>query len=451
MIKRIGYAKLGRSMQFDPARQGFQGNAATGNLVRRLALRNPDVEWVLVGKNDGVTGDFPSNVTNPWVSADDKVRNESFDVVPLIEQLDGIVVHLGQHGTSHDTIPQVPFSWAEALKDDKAMTHPFEWARNYGAYLVKGMNLYGDRTDGQGPVVYLCEDPRNFHKARDVKWPTGTDDILAQYQFEKTQLHERFQDARRPAELGFKAETSRGGELWTATHRYTFGGLELMILPDDWATWGQKSFEDRVPAGIATTSVSKYAGPGERRSWLTNEYLLKNFPDAPVYGKWDDGSLADVPAGTVIQNDPRDFADILGSFRVTLSLVAVTHSSKTGASWTVAKPFQCFAANTVCFQVGRIDDMGWILPSRRATPGTKQVGIVHGTRLYSIRDDWTREDLDLARWTRVEKPEEFRLASAAVVASKDLWTTLTGHQRALLGRRWDEALVESLIEKRLGL
>lgn len=457
-MTRIGYAKLGRSMAFAEERQGFQGNAACGNLLVRLAERNPDVEFVLVGKSDNSTEGFPENITNPWAGKARSGwnqrkggpleytpgRGEEYDVVADMRGLDGMILHLGQHGTTHDAIPQVPFLWASAKLDDEQMTHPFVWARNYGDYLVKGMNANGDRTDGQAPVVYICEDSRNYHKARDVKWPTGADGILAQYQYTKTQLHERFLDSRKPGELGFRATLKRNGELWEATHTYEYGGIEMMILPDDWETWGTKPYDERRAVGVATTSHAR-GREQDRRSVIVRDFMLKNYPAAEVWGKWDDKSLLDVPDGTVQLGDPMDFADHLQSWKSSLVLPIA------GTNWCTAKSWQVMAARTVALHIGRVDKQGWVIPSRHNEPGTKLVGRVASTPLYSVRPDWTQEELFLARCTRIEKPDEFKKAVDAVAASEELYDRLTTTARTLLKRRWDEHLTESLIEKRLGL
>lgn len=440
MVRRIGYAKIGRSISFNRSKHGFQGDAEAPQLLERLVHRNPDVRWVLVGKNDGSI-DIP-NVENPWEGYNNTDTRRNAEVARIIGELDGMVVHLGQHGTSQNMIPQSPNTWAEAYADpDDALTLPLDWAYWYGGFLVRGLNAMGDRTDGRAPVVWVCADPRNYLKARDVKWPTGTDAILSQYRVTRWQRQERFRDPRTPEELGFggRARPERHGELWWVQHDYVYGGLELMILPDDWHTWGDRDFHDRAPAGVATTSYA--VGSDPRRSEVVRDVLLSAFPDAEVWGKWDKVSLTDVPDGTVKVNDPKEFPDLLGAWRVTLSLPAL------GSSWTAAKPFQCFAARVVSFMWGRLDDQGWILPSRRNTLEAHEVA----PKLYSVRDDWTETDLHLARWLRVETREEFAKRATAVVNDPDTWRWLVDAQRDLLQRRWQEQRLERMVEYGLNL
>jgi hypothetical protein len=295
-------------------------------------------------------------------------------------------------------------------------------------------------------------DPRNFLKARDVKWPSGLDDVLAQFNFRRSQRHERYGDYRDPTALGFRGVSLERRnevgefELWSAQHGYRHADLELMILPDDWEAWGSRSFANRLPAGVATTSTkASVLGEGRRRSQLVNDYLLAAFPDAEVYGKWDDVSLGDVPAGTVQLLPPDQFAESLNRWRVTLSLPIVE------SGWSVAKAYQCWAANVVCFYVEQVDAQGWTLPSRRKASSTHRVGASNGVELYSIRDDWTDAELALAAWLRVETPQEFHQRARYVAENESVWTWIVTTQRALLRRRWDAKLLEKTIEERLGI
>lgn len=456
--RRIGYAKLGRAIDFNPGKWGFQGDAEAPNLLRRLARRNPDTTFVLVGRNTdrGELHDELPNVENPWEGRTIGTGVGYATKMSLVMAgLDGMVLQVGQTGTSHRAIPQSKSTWAQALADPWAHSStPQDQGGSYCDYLIEGLNRLGDRTDGRAPVALLVPDPRSYLKARDVKWPAGYDDVLSQYQFTRTGRHERFQDPRLPADLGYALD-ARGGrfctadsavenEKWDAVHTYRFGGLELMILPDDWRhRWGTADFAERRPVGVATTSFA--IGDQHRRSQMVRDYVLASFPDAEVYGKWDEGSLKDVPAGTVKLNKPEEFPDLLNRWRVTVALPALD------TGWTAAKPYQCFAARVVCFHVGKLDDMGFVLPSLRAMAGTKLVGRVGGVELYSVRDDWTEADLGLAAWLRCGTPGELARKAQVVANDQATWSWLVAAQRDLLTRRWAQAQVETEIERKMGL
>lgn len=478
---RVGYCCLGRTMKFNPDRWGFQGDAEKANLLLRLADRNPDVKWVVVGHNDAEEFPLP-NIENSWLGAREKaaalppvedgyyrspfapywtnkpawwcseVTGFEDDLVSQISELDGIVIHVGQHAPTQIRIPQANNSWHETFVNPNLDGNKvYDSMQSYCRYIIRGINALGDKTFGRAPVVWLVPDPRNYLKARDVKWPTGTDMMLSQYAYARRQRHERYLDPRTPYELGFAnarydVRLERDGELWNANHRYQHCDLELMMLPANWEQLGRTGFDQRLPAGIATTSTkASVLGENRRRSQLVNEYLLSAFPDAEVYGKWDKTSLADVPDGTLRETTPDEFYDLLNRWRVTLSLPIIE------SGWSVAKNYQCWAAGSVCFMVEQVDDQGWTLPSRRNVVGTRNVGIVKDTPFYSTRDDWTQDDLVLAYWLRVETPDEFKTRAQIATTNPSWWMWLRRQQWELLSRRWNARLLERTIEERLGI
>jgi hypothetical protein len=463
-------------MTFDETKYGYQGDAEAPNLLRRLAKRFPQHTFVVVGKNNGGGNLGCENIVNPYDTMYDGVTFNTWSeggrvpegatlvtypvsghttgwyakpegverdlaIATAISQLDGMIVHMGNMGTVHSTgVPASKTTWAQCDADPELFVKPFVWPMNYGGYLLKGLNLLGDRTDGKAPVVWICADPRNYMKARDLKWPTGLNGVLAQYNMKRTSQHERFRDPRSPRELGFSSwcVPGRNGELWTAHDQYEHADLELMILPDDWLFWGNRSFFERLPIGIATTSF-KVSKP--RRSELVRDWILKEFPDAGVWGKWDAESLADVPEGTVEENEPAQFQDILQMYRVTLALPVL------GGGWTAAKPYQCFAARVACFMMEGLDDQGWVMPTTKWFSGSKQIA----PGLYSAREDWTEDDIVLARYLRVKTPQEFVERARRFSSDVGDWATVTDLQRALLRRRWDDAGLERTIGARLSL
>lgn len=469
-------------MKFQSGRWGFQGDAEKPNLLYRLAERNPDVKWVVVGHNDA--GEFTrANVENAWLNARERasatpprpadqpgyyrtpfapywttkpawwcseVSGFEDDLVELISDLDGIVIHVGQHAPTQLRIPQAKNTWAETFSNPNLDGNKvYDSMQAYCRYIVRGINALGDKTLGRAPVIWLVPDPRNYLKARDVKWPTCTNDMLSQYQFTRQQRHERYLDPRTPRTFDVPRSTirvERDGELWLAEHTYRHADLELMILPDNWRRIDVRDFDERTAAGIATTSTkASVLGENRRRSQLVNDYLLAAWSDAEVYGKWDKTSLADVLDGTVRETTPAEFYDLLQRWRVTLSLPIIE------SGWTVAKNYQCWAAGVVCFMVEQVDAQGWTLPTRRDTAGTHEVGRVRDVTFYSTRDDWTSDDLTLAYWLRVESPAEFRERALIAATDRRWFDWLRAQQRNLLGRRWDAKLLESTIERKLGI
>lgn len=473
---KIGYAKLGRIMTVDPKKYGPQGDAEAPQLLQRLARRNPQHEFIVIGKygKDVDKNAYPSNVTFPWPEnlsrgfwhyGDGEYRCSfckaaiyNTDPVPrccaegmavynaeqeLIriagEELDGFVVHLGQHGSSNHPIVMANRS--------PGLTSPQVMMQNCGGYLIRAINAMHDRTDGKAPVSYICTDPRNYLKARDLKWPTGLNRILSQYEFNRDQTHERLGDTRSPEEVGASfSKTAKYPDQWTTKHQYKLGGLELMILPDDWESWGKNNFYERTPVGIATTA-SWDDNPLWRRSYLVKTFVMDEFPDAEVFGRWDKKSLeVDAGAFEVKTNPVADFPDILQRWRITVALQPPSRSLD-GIQWTTAKPYQAFAARTACLFVGPLDSLGWMLPARRQSGASHEVA----PGWYSVRDDWTPEDYKLADWLRVDTPEEAKVRIDAIDYSPRLWEWIVDQQRDLLLRRWNQHYTERIIEHQLGL
>ena len=432
---RIGYGKLGRSMKIDPQYFGMQGDPEAPNLLLRLAERNPDDEFYVIGKHDGHAGDMAPNVIDPWPGED---RTSYTALEDLITGLDGVILHVGQHGTTCMPTP--------SIKDRDMLTSPLQMSQNYGAFLLNGLNLLGDRTNGQAPVVWLCPDPRNYLKCRDLKWPTGTtleEPILAQYSYLRMgRKHERWGDDRLPDDLDFAAQGD--GSLWVATHHYAQSGLELSALPADWdATWGRPMFDERQDFGIASTAFWSNQ-PTERRSSYTKRIIDAYGPDFEIWGKWDDESLAEIAPFEVGVNKPAGFQSLLESWKCT---VAFSPPARGGhdKKWVAAKPWHAFAAGTVCFFIGYGDAQGWIVPAR-AEDGPKTFEV--GDGLWSIRDDWTTSDLRLARWLRCDNAAELAKKVRLVADDQHLWQQLVEAQWALLQRRWDLHELEETIMRR---
>jgi hypothetical protein len=474
---KIGYAKLGRNLQFKREKFGFQGDVEAPRLLMRLAKRNPTHEWVVVGKNTGFDDyGFPANVTNiwrndvpraPYVHQEDEHRcafcktqmnpdqvHDCCDqgryaygyhkwVSEVMGTLDAFVIHIGQHGNTHGPIPPANKTWASGER-----TNTYAWARNYGRYLLQGLNLACDRTDGEIPIAYICADPRNYMKPRDLKWPARSP-ILSQYMFQRESKHERFLDMRAPDAFDppWNAKQERGGELWVAMDQYIYAGPEMLNLPVDWRDWGLRSFDDRRPAGVATTAFWAGFMKEARRSWIIKNYLLHAFPGADLFGKWDDKSIEEVGQHVYLEAKSM-FVDRLSSWRVTVALPAPSQK-KQDVRWVTAKPWQCFAARTVCFMLFT-DAQGWVVPTTKKPPeGKHMVEVSPG--LWSCRNDWTEDELYLARWLRVKDPDDFAKKAQAVVSSKETWEWLVTVQRRLVERRWEEFLIERSIERTLGI
>lgn len=414
---RIGYCKLGRSMPLPRDKWGVVGgDDEPPLLLKDLATRNPDHEWVLVGKNSGEhpsEADLPDNVTNPWIEwgpaykqfvQDLWAKNgkrqspvpqwmrqaiiEWYDqnTLPVFRDLDALVIWLGQHGTSNSFIPMVGKDWPE-------VTNPQDAFVLYSSYIIRGTNAFRAADPLNREEIYLIADARNYHKARDTKWPLRQE-IIGQFKQERATKHERYGDPRTPEETGFKA-TWEGTHVWKSKARMNYSRLEICgILPwhvdihysDDWNRPGH--------FGLFINEARAYVGENRRDAMA--QYVMQLNPYF-VHGKWSKESLEAL--GIDIQPAPAEvYYDKIRSVRCTFT----TPSS--GSGWATTKPWQAFGAGTVCFFHPAYDTQNNIL-------GDAPEG--------------------LADWLRVKTPEELRKRVEYLndPANIGTWTWLIQKQR----------------------
>lgn len=436
---RIGYAKIGRSIPLSRANWGFVGGDDEPMLVlQTLARRHPEHEFVVVGKcsRDETTTDlgYPPNVRNGWNDVRDEIRVASSGMTtetkpavaaryreiiqPMFDSLDGLVVWTGQHGTSNNPIPKVGGHWGD-------VTSPQDSFLYYGSYLVSGINMFRRSDPLQREEVWLCPDARNYIKARDLKWPLRHP-VLGQYNYSRTEKHERWGDTRTPQECGFDAEVEPNG-VWVAKQSYAYSRLEICgITPEhmdtDFGPW-----EGRRRFGLFINEARSYVRLN--RADAMRDWVLPLEPDF-VHGQWPKKSQEAL--GRVIE--PAPFDQYYGLLRS----VATSFTTPTsGTGWATTKPWQSFATGTVIFFHPNYDTQGNIIPT-----------------LDQIKAGAIDHDPDLkmlASWLRVSSPEELRIRVDAVSSSRDTWTYLAGVQRRLYDDACTKMEYLHSIERRLGL
>lgn len=447
-------------MPLDPAKWGVVGgDDEPPLLLKTLAERHPQHQFVLVGKNSGERPsdvDLPINVTNPWTELASVVRHavagrdqptritgddlahvlKVYDdlVIPLFRDLDGLIVWAGQHGTSNSPMPKIGAGY-----DDLPWTQPQKSFTLYVSYVVRGINAFRERDPLKYEEVWLVPDPRNYPKARDVKWPQRHP-ILAQYDFEKTEKFERYRDWRSPVECGFDPERTRvdeTGHVWIARQRYVYSGLELCgVLPryvdaeeplhDNWGV--------RRHFGLFINEARSYVAKNRLDALI--QYVLPLDP-AFVHGKWSRESLDVINEwGYDVKPAPHaDYYPLLRSVRTTFT----TPSS--GSGWATTKPWQAFAHGTVCFFHPEYDTQGHIIPTLDQL----------GDQDYLRARGWGKNVDQLARWLRVRDPGDLQKRVQHLNENHDAWWWLATQQRQLYDRACAELRHVHMIERRLGL
>lgn len=383
MRKRVGYAKLGRSMQLDLANCGsLGGDVEIVPTLQLLAERHPDVDFYLIGRNSGedpaVFG-LPSNVKNPWIGWAPEVRRRINDAGlnysnlsiedhvkvknilcavtgDTIASMDHIIMWLGQHGTTNTPIPTVG--------DRSKLTKPYDWATLYASYLIQGINRWRDEDPLRHEEVLLNSDVRNYVKYRDMKWPLRHP-VLAQYTYSHRAKHERFGAGTRlfsdfgeeSVDVSDHLSYTNDGEVWQSRVWNTYSRIEVSSLIPG-TPFGDSVRFNADPNrahrfGMIVNETRRDVNPGRARLKIINDWALPQKPGF-IRGHWHHDSqqalgvsITPVPIGEYFQ--------LLQSARTTLTTPA------SGSHWATAKPWESFAAGTVCFFHPDYDDQDNVL------------------------------------------------------------------------------------------
>jgi len=375
---RIGYGKVGRSMPLTLDACGtVGGDVECVAVVKDLALRHPDDTFVLIGRNSGERPKdvgLPENIENPWTAWQPRLREElnaraynhpslSIEeelgivgiynemITPTFLGLDGIVLWLGQHGSSNSPLPATGAAAA-------AMTKPHDWEVYYCAYLFHGVNAWRNVDPVNREEVWLNADARNYHKMRDLKWP-WRHPILAQFDFPHKTKHYRYGDDS-PIPEAFKSTLARRLEacLWEAEYKYKYSRLEICSLSPTAPHGSMATFNDRWEGRQHFGIFINEARPMTKKPELVRGPILKRWvlPLEPafIHGKWSfEGQME---LSRTIQVAPwEDYFPFLHTVRATFT----TPSS--GSGWATTKPWEAFAAGTVCFFHPAYDSQNHIL------------------------------------------------------------------------------------------
>jgi hypothetical protein len=409
---------------------GVGGDFEPPILLNKLARRWPQHEWVFVGRNSGENAQeagFPANVRNPWehwrsegsriakdFRGDDQKVADALHAMTVEEfrNLDGLIVWLGQHGTSNYPIPEV--------KEPGKLTQPQQAFINYVSFITLGANVWQDENRGLEPI-FLCPDARNYHKARDHKHPPIRS-IISQYEWTRQQRHYRWGDPEQiPRGIRYSLKDDGNG-IWLATHVYSYDALEIVGIPSTMPPI--RPWEDRrFNFGMFINEARDYVK--WNRLDAVRDWVLPATPDF-IHGKWTDKSLATLG----VSISPMDWNEMYVRLKET-KCTFTTPSS--GSGWATTKPWESFATGVACLMHPMYDDQGNIIPTLDQCAGKQG-------ELY-----------DLARWLRCREPEDLQKRVKMLCQDRDAWTWVVQAQR----RHFDNAMKENRaigeIERRLGL
>jgi len=394
-------------------------------VVKELALRHPDDTFILVGRNSGEHPSdvgLPSNVRNPWVLWREQLRRrlaeagikgnltvEQHKVVTQIyrdmmgdiwKRLDGLVLWVGQHGSSNMSIPKIddPTQW----------TKPQDWCAFYAGYMLDGVNQFRDGREDTHDVVWLNADARNRHKMRDLKHKLKNP-ILTQRNFTNALKHEQY-DGTPPISSTVRNVYSRL-EINGLAPGTPFGDL-IQYNPNPTLRryrFGMFINEARaigVKAGMDRLTVMK--------EWVM-PIIDSNSPENPhwVHGTWSERSQTEL--GFEIKPAPWDqYYPLLNDTLCTFT----TPSS--GSGFATAKPWEAFAGGTICFFHPDYDDQDNILKDAHEV---------------------------LRSWLHVSTPRQLKQRVAAVAANPQTAQWLITRQREHFERAMGEKRYLKMIEE----
>lgn len=414
--------------------------------LKLLAQRHPNVDFIIIGRNSGELPQdvgLPSNVLNPWRVWKPIIRRElqryglnysnltipdHRRVTQLLHHytreefnlLDGMVMWLGQHGTTNTPLP--------SIKDRSTYTKPYDWATLYGSYLLQGINEWRDSDPFAREEVLLNADVRNYVKYRDAKWP-WQHPVLAQYTYSNSVKHERYDEGktlfdqwsnpnRWPGDyLGYVED----GQLWTSRVRNVYSRIEISSLvpgtPFGDTVRFSSDFDRPHNFGIVVNETRREVSEAKARRTVLRDWVLP-LDYGFIHGKWSDRSLKEL--GVDIQPVSQlDYITKLQTARCTFTTPA------SGSGWATAKPWEAFAAGVVCFFHPDYDDQNNILGDM--------------------------EDTELAGWLRVETPLQLRDRIRYTCENPTVWAWAVDGQRDHFRRAVSELRYLKMIERRLSL
>lgn len=418
--KRIGYAKLGRSMPLKLENCGsLGGDNEMVPTLKLLALRHPDVDFVLIGRNSGENPadvGLPANVSNPWIDWGPEVRRRINDrglnyqnlsiedhikltglltavTGDTIADLDGVVMWLGQHGTTNTPLP--------SIRDRSMLTKPYDWSNLYGSYLLDGINRWREPDPQDREEVLLNSDARNYIKYRDARYPWDNA-VIGQYNQWNNVKHER------------------GDGVLAGKSRTIYGRLEISSLipgtPFGDTVRFDGDFDRPYRFGMIVNETRKQVNPAKARVTLLRSWVLPLEPDF-VMGHWSVESQRAL-GRTIVPIHVQGYFRWLQLTRTTFTLPA------SGSGWATAKPWEAFAAGVVCFFHPAYDDQDNIL----------------GDAPAELRD-----------FLRIKTPQELERRVRMASEDEETWRWVVELQHNHFLRAVEETRYLKIIEGRLGL
>ena len=263
----IAIGKMGKSVKFNPAKYGAVGgdNEAPA-LFLLLARKNPDINFYMVGKSDlrllkpelKEELNIPPNLIDVWEGFD---RNKHNGITYAYDRLNELNVKI-DYGifyngpASSSNIPNL------LKKNDGTYCSPLEMFKNYAGPIVYYLNQSNIKYFTLGP------DPRYI--------PIPAMDLINREQFVLSQ-YDYMENIKHITTLEDHTIIDRQIPI-------SYSGIEKVFFLDR-----EKKNITKIPKNKKMLIVLNEGGNGGlKRGPMLKEYILDNFKDIEIYGKWSD-------------------------------------------------------------------------------------------------------------------------------------------------------------------
>ena len=429
--KLIGYGKLGRSMPLTLEQCGnLGGDVEMVAVVKEMALRHPNDTFVLIGRNSGEDPahvGMPHNIFNPWINWRGQLRErlaaagikgnltvEQHRIVtkiycdmmgPIWKELDGLVLWVGQHGSSNMSIPRIEFPHAQ-WDDHSQWTKPQDWCAFYAGYMLDGVNQFREGREDTHDVVWLNADARNRHKMRDLKHRLRNP-ILTQYTFSNNIKHEQYDGS--PPKVGAVHNIYSRLEVNGLAHGTPFGDLITYNPNPTGRAYNFGMFINEARAIGVKTGMDRLSAMREWVLPLIESHANRSW----FHGTWSQKSQDEMR----LSISPAPWDQYYPTLNDTLCTFTTPSS---GSGWATAKPWEAFAGGTICFFHPDYDDQDNILED--AHP-------------------------NLREWLRLKTPRDLKTRVAAVTANPSTASWLIQRQREHFEKAMTEKRYLKMIEE----
>jgi hypothetical protein len=276
-VKNVAIGKFGQSVKFDPSKFGaIGGDNEAPDLFLAVARKNPDINFYMIGKSDlrllkpevKEKLNIPSNIIDAWEGFSAKKHDTTTYVYDRLKEL-GIKIDCGVFYNGQNSSSNIPQFLKKANGDFYSPLCVFS---NYVGPIIYFLNQTGIK------YFTLAPDPRYV--------PLGARDLMNRESFALS-LHECSRQVK-------YVKSFEDQSLLEKDIPLNYSGVEKVILLETDARNKQFGDPKTMPKTTKMFIILNEGGNGGiKRGPALKEYILDQFPDVEVVGKWSEEWLKD--------------------------------------------------------------------------------------------------------------------------------------------------------------